>query len=416
MSRIEVRGIIVGSDYDNDWMQDYIEKGILTPESYFRRLLGEANPDEPLTVYLNTPGGSVFAGNEMVNAAIAWKQASKQPLHVEVGAMAASMGASFTVQAADTVAVHPNSLMMFHGAWGLQIGGAEAMADYADLLGKVNARDKTVLLTRYKLQPEQVETWFAEGREGWLNAEEMKAAGIATEVIGEAAEPLTLDGIDVEDFAAHGLKVAALVTGLAELNAGDESGGGSAGEDESGENDQDDGAGEGAGEGANDGDGNDAGDGDTGAGVDNPPSGEDGGDDGSGEPPPEPSAERIAGREEGRGAALAEYGARVTELEAKITNLETIHAKVQSERDKALATIKRIKAEHEVSLTEMSEQLRVANERASKLLDGSLAFSSGPATWTEALEACGGEYDVAAKQYPELRDAFIAEHRTGLKG
>ena len=39
MTRINLRGVIVPSIYDTDWTQEYITKGIITPESAFRREL-----------------------------------------------------------------------------------------------------------------------------------------------------------------------------------------------------------------------------------------------------------------------------------------------------------------------------------------------------------------------------------------
>jgi len=71
MSRINLRGVIVPSEYDASWADGYIEKGIILPESRFRSMLAEASKAEPLTVYVNSPGGSVFSAGEMVNAVVA---------------------------------------------------------------------------------------------------------------------------------------------------------------------------------------------------------------------------------------------------------------------------------------------------------------------------------------------------------
>jgi ClpP class serine protease len=102
MSRIELRGVIVPSIYDQDFMEEYIAKGILMPESRFRKMLAEASKTEPLSVYINSPGGSVFAAFEMVNAAVEWKIANSQPLQIVVGAMAAS-AAFVTASRADVM-------------------------------------------------------------------------------------------------------------------------------------------------------------------------------------------------------------------------------------------------------------------------------------------------------------------------
>ncbi len=67
MARIDIRGVIVPSDYDVSFLFPYIQKGLITPESYVRKQI-EANKDDTLDLYINSQGGSVFAGNEMINA------------------------------------------------------------------------------------------------------------------------------------------------------------------------------------------------------------------------------------------------------------------------------------------------------------------------------------------------------------
>ncbi|MBM3892680.1 MAG: hypothetical protein FJ388_26475, partial [Verrucomicrobia bacterium] len=344
MSRIEIRGIIVPSDFDGGWYASLIERGIITPESKFRRELAAAPAAEPLTVYVNSPGGSVFAGNEMVNAVLAWKAQTKQPVNVIVGAMAASMGAAFTIQAADTVAVHRNSLMMFHGAWGLQIGGAEAMHDYSEVLGKINAETKRVLLARYKLDEATVDEWLAEGREGWLTADEMKAAGIATEIIGVDDAALDLTDADLAEYEAKGLKIAALATGLAAMKGGANDGGKSAG---------------------------DAGDGqgaaDVQAGQDTEP-----------DPANTTGAEYQAGLAAGRAEQFAD-------IESKLAVSEDLCRKMQSDRDKARAEIERLSAanvalaeghvlavqnletKHAAELADMGQKLAAVTARCERL-------------------------------------------------
>jgi hypothetical protein len=109
---------------------------------------------------------------------------------------------------------------------------------------------------------------FREGREGWLTADEMKAAGIAQEIIGQDDDAMDLTGSDLADFEAHGLKIAALASGLAALKT------------------------KGTPDAGNDG-------------TAPAPEGAAGADDAENEPAAvvpdaEPSAERILGREEGR--------------------------------------------------------------------------------------------------------------------
>jgi len=208
MNRIEIRGVIVPSDYDYEW---YTERGIITPESSFRRALAKADTGTPLEIYVNSPGGSVFAANEMINAVREWKAEHNQTVTVIVGAWAASAAAAFVIMAGDDVRPHQNAKMMFHGAWTISIGGKKLHEDTAGLLEKINADIKTRLVSRYDLSPETVSEWFAEGREGWLTAEEMVQAGIASEIITDNAEPIEFSNATIKDIEQRGLGIAALL-------------------------------------------------------------------------------------------------------------------------------------------------------------------------------------------------------------
>jgi len=222
MNRIELRGVIVPSDYDTEWAQKYIDRGMITPESYFRRKLDEANKTEPLDVYINSPGGSVFAASEMVNATREWKAATGQRVNVTVGAMAASAASAYAIMAGDTIRAHKNAKMMFHGAWTVSIGGKEMHQDTADLLGKINAEIQTRLVSKYKLQPETVASWFAEGREGWLDANDMTSSGIASEVIDDASDVIEFAADAVTDIEQRGIGIAALLKTNAKTEAQNE--------------------------------------------------------------------------------------------------------------------------------------------------------------------------------------------------
>jgi ATP-dependent protease ClpP protease subunit/uncharacterized coiled-coil protein SlyX len=221
MPRIEVRGVIVPADYDVDFLFPYIQKGLITPESYLRKQIAKHEGDE-MEVYVNSQGGSVFAGSEMINAIQDWVSQDNRKLTITVGALAASMGSAIVVTLANMaskIKVHSNTKFMFHGAFGGNEGGSQSMRDTADLLDKINSDIKVKLINNYNLPVEQVDSWFAEGREGWLTASEAVQIGMADEIIGEASEapeePKGLDGA----LTDSGMKIAARA--LSEFNKED---------------------------------------------------------------------------------------------------------------------------------------------------------------------------------------------------
>lgn len=210
MKRIEIRGVIVPSSFDNEWCRDLIAKGMLTPESRIREALASAAGDD-VELYINSRGGSVFSGNEIVNALKQFKAAGKK-LDIVVGAMAASMAANIVAMAgADRVKAFSNSKIMFHGACGLTEGGKGAHEDSAALLASVNADVIAKLTALPKANKSEVKGWFDEGRAGWLSAKQALEMGLIHEIVDAADAPLA----EIDKDAAHkmletGFDVAAL--------------------------------------------------------------------------------------------------------------------------------------------------------------------------------------------------------------
>ena len=211
MSKIDVRGIIVPSMFDLDFFQDYIEKGIIMPESSFRNALKEADKTEKLSLYINSPGGSVIAGNEIINAINEWAAETGQAVEITVGSLAASMAANILVAVRAKVSAHKNAKIMFHGVTTEMWGGVEAMQDEVDLMQKMNADIQTALLGKTSLAPETVAVWFKEGREGWLGSAEALEIGLVDEVIDVMAEEVVIPEDVKSQISARGLDIAAVL-------------------------------------------------------------------------------------------------------------------------------------------------------------------------------------------------------------
>lgn len=220
-TRIEVRGIILGAEADSEWLSDYIDKGLVTPESRVRKALATADTTEPLELYVNSNGGSVFAGHEMANAIADWAETHGQQVNVTVGALAASAATDLVLNFAP-VKLHANSLLMFHSARTEQFGGPGAMLDAADLLGKINAMQTQALVNRFGLDPSRVAEWYSEGRMGWLDAAEAVDSGIASAAAAEDAERVDLtDEVLNQLIEPDGLPLAALIDELPAMDPDD---------------------------------------------------------------------------------------------------------------------------------------------------------------------------------------------------
>lgn len=205
--RIELRGIIVGPEYDASWAESWIKRGVITPESRIRQQIAEASGQD-IDLYINSPGGSVFDGNEILNA-LKTHRATGAGLTVTVGALAASMAADIVVCCGAPVKAFKNSKLMFHGSTTITWAGKQAHEDTAALLGKINADAADVLTGKFGVPKDTVDAWMAEGRMGWLTAEEAKGYGIVSEIIDAQDTAIKITRAEADSIREQGLDVAA---------------------------------------------------------------------------------------------------------------------------------------------------------------------------------------------------------------
>jgi ATP-dependent protease ClpP protease subunit len=395
MNRINLRGVIVPSEYDATWAQPYIDKGIIMPESKFRSLLAAANKSEPLSVYVNSPGGSVFSAGEMVNAVREWKAETRQPVTVILGALTASAASAFAIMVADTIKAHANAKMMFHGAWTMSIGGKEMHQDTAELLDKINGDIKARLVSKYGMAPETVSEWFAEGREGWLSAQELIDAKLATEIIADPSDVIEFPADALGEIENRGLGIAALLKGLEVKEV------------------------------KNDGGTKVDGDAATGGGDTNGKAGSADGAHDAGQSEPAtvtPGADYEAGLAAGRTEQAALDAERINALDEQCR-------KLQSEKDKAraqvillneqltdlahtaeqqmtnaisehAAKVKKMESEYSAVVADMSEKLATAQKKCERLVSGGMTFSPETA---DKVGRTARDVDPRNRLHPSLR-------------
>lgn len=196
MTTIQIHGTIVDAWFDHPFFAADIEAGVITPVSRFRAALADAlaADGETVEIEINSPGGDVFAGTEML-AAI--QDAGERVERIVVGGLAASMAANIALMAGRPLAVHTNSLLYFHSASSIIWGGPGAHADEAELLNKINA-PMIARLIAAGFDEARVREGFAEGRNFVVDAGEAGEV-LRAEVIGaEAAAPAPADAAAIE--------------------------------------------------------------------------------------------------------------------------------------------------------------------------------------------------------------------------
>ena len=353
--RIEIRGVILDASFDFDWLDKYVEKGIFTPESRIRsQLKAAAEAGDDVELYISSQGGSVVAGNEIIAAFADYPHGKS----ITVGAFAASMAANIALQAGVPVRAHNNTLFLFHGAWGVTIGGRDAHGDSAKMLDQINEPIRAALAAK-GVPADVIEAGFGEGRELTMTAAEAKEWGIVSEIIDEPA-PLVarLEKSDEDDILAHGseIPVAACAAWQTHLNA---------------ENDE--------------------------AVADAPVA-----DAPVEETPPAPSAE---------------LSPDVAALVDRMAHLESQRRDMQSQRDKLAAQLadeRKAWEEERAALQASVDALTQAKTNLESRLAGMALNALGTPTggcaqsWPEALVECGG-YEGAVRKYPHLAEAYRLE-------
>lgn len=175
--QIKVNGIIVGSDCDIDALEPFIQKGCFTPLSRFAKALEDAN-GEDVEIWLNSPGGDVSAGNEML--ALLQSYTGKKTLIL--GGFVGSMAANIALLSGCRVHAHEQTLLMFHSARAVVEGGPGALRDEAAAVERINGP----LMERLKalgVPAARVDEGFAEGRELVMGAKEALEYHIVDKIV-----------------------------------------------------------------------------------------------------------------------------------------------------------------------------------------------------------------------------------------
>lgn len=131
--------------------------------------------DGPVTLKINSPGGSVFGAQAMV-------QAMREFPHLitaQIDAIAASAASVIAVECGRCVMV-PGSQMMIHKAWGMVIGNEDDLRQTANLLAKIDGQIAASYARKTAGDAQAFEGLMRS--ETWFTAEEAVAQGLADEV------------------------------------------------------------------------------------------------------------------------------------------------------------------------------------------------------------------------------------------
>ncbi|MHB9131805.1 MAG: ATP-dependent Clp endopeptidase proteolytic subunit ClpP [Armatimonadota bacterium] len=146
--------------------------------------LESEDPEKPITLYINSPGGSVTAGMAIYDT----MQLIKPEVKTFCVGLAASMGAVLlTAGAAGKRYALPNCRVLIHQPMTYGIGGQATDIDiHAREILRTRARLNEILALHTKQSLERVEK--DTDRDYWMSPEEARDYGIVDEVIQRRAE------------------------------------------------------------------------------------------------------------------------------------------------------------------------------------------------------------------------------------
>ncbi len=173
----------VKADAGTVWLYDFIASddeeamwlGGISPRQFMAAL---ADTSGPVTVRVNSPGGSVFGAQAMVAA----MRAHPDPITVQVDSLAAS-AASVIATAANKLTMAPGAMLMIHKAWTMTVGNADDHRQQAELMDKID--DQLAATYAEKAGGESAEWLDLMAAETWFTADEAMAAGLADAVVEE---------------------------------------------------------------------------------------------------------------------------------------------------------------------------------------------------------------------------------------
>jgi len=169
-SRLMMDRIIFLGDQIDDYVANIIQAQLLFLES--------ADPNRDIQIYLNSPGGSVYAGLGIYDT----MQYIKPDVSTICTGMAASMAAVLLCAGADGKrSALKHSRIMIHQPMGGMQGQASDIEITAREIQKVK-KELYEIIAEHTKQPYD-KVWADSDRDYWMTAEEAKAYGMVDEVL-----------------------------------------------------------------------------------------------------------------------------------------------------------------------------------------------------------------------------------------
>jgi ATP-dependent Clp protease protease subunit len=165
-----------------DSIGDFGIKPVLPEEIAAQLKTFEQAGHKAVDVFVNSPGGEVFAGITLHNLLMR----STLDVIMHVDGLAAS-AASLVLMAGDKIIAAPSSIVMIHSAWTVAAGNADQFEQAAREMRTVDQSIAGIYAARTGQSLEKIREMLA--AETWLGAEDAKALGFVDEIAAAEETP-----------------------------------------------------------------------------------------------------------------------------------------------------------------------------------------------------------------------------------
>ena len=355
MKTFKLFGVVV-NDKGERWSDDDVAP------SQFKNFLAGLKDNEPFELSINSPGGSVTAGLAIANMVRDYAG----EVTAKIYGMAASM-ASVVAAACDRLIMFDQGYFMMHNPWGISMGESKDLRGHADLLDSMKAQLVAIYGNAFDKTPEEIAALMDAST--WIGGGEAATYGLKADLFSEPLEmAASIAPFNLENVPEGARKFYTFAkTEETKPDAEEE-----------------------------------------GDGVE-PDAGREGEDEGDVEPDGDAS-DGISTEPDDAYLALVD---RLESTEQQRRDYQSKADKLQAQLAEAQAKITDLESRHAAQVASMESQLKTYKDRINSMALNALAApdQSCAQDWPEALAECGGKYELAAKKYPHLAEAYRQKAR-----
>lgn len=169
---------VYGDITSDKWSDDDV-----TPTS-IRDALDSMGPVGTLNLRINSYGGSVYAGNAIINIIDSFRKKNRVTVNAYIEGIAASMGSGIPM-VADHIYMAENAMMMLHKPFTIVMGNSNDLQQQIEILQKVEDTLVKNYMRHFNGTEDELRDMLAD--ETWLTADEALEYGLCDEVV-EAVE------------------------------------------------------------------------------------------------------------------------------------------------------------------------------------------------------------------------------------